>query len=141
MIDFRSLQDLESHIVAHICLALDYIISSVTPISAAYIVPAITPRIIDIISHTSPHVRRKALYATRTLGLTTDGAVRQKVKKRLTDEKEDVIAAALILAVSYGDALRSHISFGLSKAWEGNLQPKKRKRVLPKYLRAMETVG
>ncbi|KAF9467306.1 armadillo-type protein [Collybia nuda] len=90
-------KDLECDIIPRICLALDNIVVS----SNEDLIPAIRTRLHDLVSHTSPHVRRRALLAFRTLSRHYPEflvEIGRRVVKRLDDSNSSVVAAALAVA-------------------------------------------
>lgn len=101
------------------CLALDNIV--VTP--SAYIIPAVQGRLYDLLSHnqsvcitiifvmqqvietmiSSPSVRKRALYALRSLSHCEPELLSQnhsKILKRLDDQDEGVVCAASRVAAT-----------------------------------------
>ncbi|KAF9647646.1 ARM repeat-containing protein [Thelephora ganbajun] len=89
-------KDLESPSVTRVCLALDTIIQY--PLED--IIPAVQTRLYDILSHNSPHVRRRALLALRALSRKQQSIIEPmtvKVQKRLRDLDSGVANTALIL--------------------------------------------
>ncbi|KAK7035211.1 hypothetical protein VNI00_011978 [Paramarasmius palmivorus] len=90
-------KDLESTHAPHICLALDHLIGS----PSEYVIPAIQTRLFDLISHPSPHVRRRVLFVYKELSsydsnLLSD--IIQKVVRRIKDPDSSVRTAALSIA-------------------------------------------
>ncbi|TFK44520.1 armadillo-type protein [Crucibulum laeve] len=90
-------KDLESTIVARICLALDILIASCNEA----VIPAVQSRLYELLSHTYPYIRRRALLAFRSLARhDTDilTPITSKVLRRLKDTEDSVVNAALIVA-------------------------------------------
>ncbi|THV06757.1 ARM repeat-containing protein [Dendrothele bispora CBS 962.96] len=87
-------KDLESASISRICLALDYLISSISE----DVIPAIQSRLEDLLQHNSPHVRRRVLlvfkslsqYEPELLEKIADVAIR-----RMSDRERSVCTASL----------------------------------------------
>ncbi|KAI0748602.1 ARM repeat-containing protein [Daedaleopsis nitida] len=89
-------KDLESSEVSRICLALDTLIQS----PSQDIVPAIQSRLHDLLSHYSPHVKRRTLLAFDTLSQLEPNILQDivsKTGKRLKDPDPIVVGSALRL--------------------------------------------
>ncbi|RDX56517.1 ARM repeat-containing protein [Lentinus brumalis] len=92
-------KDLESPSVPRICLALDTLIQS----PSKDVIPAIQPRLHDLLSHNSTHVKQRALLAFHKMSELDSDILRDivsKTRKRLKDADEVVVSAALTLALS-----------------------------------------
>ncbi|KAI0040369.1 ARM repeat-containing protein [Auriscalpium vulgare] len=95
-------KDLESPDVARISLALEYIVQSPTE----EIIPAIQSRLLDLLSHNSPHVRRRALFASRALAAQDSSLLRwtsQEISKRLRDPDSMVVNAAIATCIDLSE--------------------------------------
>ncbi|KAG6866639.1 hypothetical protein C0991_000749 [Blastosporella zonata] len=91
-------KDLEHDDIPRISLALDNVIAS----SNDDLVPAIQTRLRDLLSHNSPHVRRRALLAYRSFAFRhadSLSSLDQKVATRCKDSDPQVAGAALALCV------------------------------------------
>ncbi|CAL1705101.1 unnamed protein product [Somion occarium] len=91
-------KDIHSHEVPRICLALDILIQ----IPPEDVIPAVQDRLFELLSHTSPLVRRRALFAYRSLSEHSQDILNQivdKVQKRLDDPDYAVVGAALAVSV------------------------------------------
>ncbi|KAI0780693.1 ARM repeat-containing protein [Trametes elegans] len=89
-------KDLDSPAVPRICLALDTLIQS--PLKD--VIPAVQTRLHDLLSHNSPHVRRRTLLAFDKLSKYEPEILRDiatKARKRLIDPEPAVVVAALDL--------------------------------------------
>ncbi|KAF8904368.1 armadillo-type protein [Gymnopilus junonius] len=90
-------KDLESDDVAHICLALDSLISS----PSEDVIPAVQSLLHDLLSHDYSSVRRRALLALRSLS-AHDGALLDRICEliltMLQDSDDSVVKAALNVA-------------------------------------------
>ncbi|KAH9833079.1 ARM repeat-containing protein [Rhodofomes roseus] len=138
-------KDLESPELPRICLALDTLIR----FSTADVIPAIQSRLTDLFSFTSPHVRRRALFAFHKLskhdtGILSD--VAEQVEKRMTDADWVVGSAALtvwadLLKAGHLSSDRYHqaLSALLTSAWRGRPDPTKNV-LLPKMLGCLQSV-
>ncbi|KAF8621531.1 hypothetical protein AX15_007703 [Amanita polypyramis BW_CC] len=87
-------KDLESTNIARICLALESLIAAPTE----HVVPAVQPRLQDLLSHNSPQVRRRAIHACRILSKHERNLLSPMASillKRLKDPDHTVINAAL----------------------------------------------
>ncbi|KAI5823685.1 ARM repeat-containing protein [Schizophyllum commune Tattone D] len=139
-------KDLESQEIPRICLALDALITS----PSHDVISAVQPRLHDLLSHTSLHVRRRALLAFRALA-EHDAALLHRISgditKRLHDTYPVVLNAALavaIAAVEHG-AVKAHVFrrtvhellSSLMQARESNLAH----GPLLQTLRALRTIG
>lgn len=90
-------KDLESDRIPQICLALDNVIVSYNE----DLIPAIQSRLHDLLSHTSPHVRRRALLAFYSLSRYNSELLTRisgTVTKRLEDPYQLVVSAALVIS-------------------------------------------
>ncbi|KAI0062104.1 ARM repeat-containing protein [Artomyces pyxidatus] len=88
-------KDLEAPEAPRICLALDYLIQC----PSEDVIPAIQSRLHDLVSHNSPHVRRRALFAIRALAghdPSLLGWMSQEIAKRLRDSDPMVTSAAVV---------------------------------------------
>ncbi|KAL1681789.1 armadillo-type protein [Schizophyllum commune] len=134
-------KDLESPEIPRICLALDALITS----PSHDVIPAVQPRLHDLLSHTSLHVRRRALLAFRALA-EHDAALLHRISgditKRLHDTYPMVLNAALAVAIA---AVEAHVFrrtvhellSSLMQARESNLAH----GPLLQTLRALRTIG
>ncbi|KAL1710626.1 armadillo-type protein [Schizophyllum commune] len=134
-------KDLESQEIPRICLALDALITS----PSHDVIPAVQPRRHDLLSHTSLHVRRRALLAFRALA-EHDAALLHRISgditKRLHDTYPMVLNAALAVAIA---AVEAHVFrrtvhellSSLMQARESNLAH----GPLLQTLRALRTIG
>ncbi|KAH9930688.1 ARM repeat-containing protein [Fomitopsis serialis] len=139
-------KDLESPELPRICLALDTLIQ----FSTADVIPAIHTRLADLLSFTSPHVRRRALLAFHKLskhdtGILSD--VIEKVEKRMTDADWVVGSAALNVWVDLfkagqlsSDRYHQALSALLTSAWRARSEPTKNV-LLPKILGCLQLVA
>ncbi|KAL1747071.1 armadillo-type protein [Schizophyllum fasciatum] len=87
-------KDLESPEIPRVCLALDGLIAC----PSQDVVPAVQPRLHDLLSHSSLHVRRRALFAFRALAehdATLLERIQGDIRKRLHDTYPMVLNAAL----------------------------------------------
>ncbi|KAG8914483.1 hypothetical protein FRC02_004973 [Tulasnella sp. 418] len=78
-------KDIESPEAARICLALDFLIRCPT----SYVIPAISNRLEDLLSHDSQHVRRRVLSAFRILSAYDREILKRttrKLRKRMKEE-------------------------------------------------------
>ncbi|KAH8814730.1 armadillo-type protein [Flagelloscypha sp. PMI_526] len=90
-------KDLESLEIPRICLAADYVIQSPNEDT----IPAIESRLFELLSHNSPSVRRRALLAFKALCPLNPELlfrIESKILKRLRDEDQGVVNAALFSA-------------------------------------------
>ncbi|KXN90161.1 AP-4 complex subunit epsilon [Leucoagaricus sp. SymC.cos] len=90
-------KDLDHDSISRVCLALDNIILS----SSADVIPAIQSRLHDLLSHKHPSVRRRALYAIRSLSRHEPellDQVQPKLLRRLQDPDTSVAGAAFRVA-------------------------------------------
>ncbi|GLB37288.1 putative ARM repeat-containing protein [Lyophyllum shimeji] len=90
-------KDLEHDSVPRICLSLENVIASSNP----DLVPAVQSRVQDLLSHNSPHVRRRALLASRSLARHQPewlSRIGQQILKRIDDPHPSVACAALALS-------------------------------------------
>ncbi|THH15512.1 hypothetical protein EW146_g4974 [Bondarzewia mesenterica] len=90
--------DLESIKTSRMCLALDYIIQS----PWEDVIPAVQSRLHDLLSHNSPHVRRRVLLCIRALAVHDPSMLQwmsREISKRLRDT-DDVVVSAAITACS-----------------------------------------
>ncbi|KAJ3565906.1 hypothetical protein NP233_g7346 [Leucocoprinus birnbaumii] len=88
-----AIDDLEHDSISRICLALDNIIHT----SFADVIPAVQERLYELLSHNHPSVRRRALYAVRSLSKHESGLlehVHTKVLRRINDSDTTVAGAA-----------------------------------------------
>ncbi|KAL1696083.1 armadillo-type protein [Schizophyllum commune] len=134
-------KDLESPEIPRICLALDALITS----PSHDVIPAVQPRLHDLLSHTSLHVRRRALLAFRALA-EHDAALLHRISgditKRLHDTYPMVLNATLAVAIA---AVEAHVFrrtvhellSSLMQARESNLAH----GPLLQTLRALRTIG
>ncbi|KAL1669953.1 armadillo-type protein [Schizophyllum commune] len=134
-------KDLESQEIPRICLALDALITS----PSHDVISAVQPRLHDLLSHTSLHVRRRALLAFRALA-EHDAALLHRISgditKRLHDTYPVVLNAALAVAIA---AVEAHVFrrtvhellSSLMQARESNLAH----GPLLQTLRALRTIG
>ncbi|KAH8106826.1 ARM repeat-containing protein [Cristinia sonorae] len=91
-------KDLESPSISRICLALDTLIR----FAPEDVYPAIQDRMYELLSHTSPHIRRRTLLAFRTLCEHNTSILKRildKMRKRLNDEDLSVVHAALVISI------------------------------------------
>ncbi|RDB25374.1 AP-4 complex subunit epsilon-1 [Hypsizygus marmoreus] len=91
-------KDLEHDSIPRICLALDNVIA----FSNEDLIPAVQSRLHDLLSHNSPHVRRRALLAFRSLSSHQPELlirIARQVIRRVEDRDLSVSSAALIGAV------------------------------------------
>ncbi|KAI0929134.1 hypothetical protein AcW1_006156 [Taiwanofungus camphoratus] len=96
-------KDLESPETPRICLALDALIQ----FSTEDVIPAIQPRLVDLLSHSSAHIRRRALLAFHRLSQHNSeilGNIVNKTQKRLMDSDSMVVNAALTVGASLVNA-------------------------------------
>ncbi|EKM80809.1 hypothetical protein AGABI1DRAFT_37340 [Agaricus bisporus var. burnettii JB137-S8] len=116
--------DLEDNSVSRMCLALDNIV--VTP--SAYIIPAVQGRLYDLLSHNHPSVRKRALYALRSLSHCEPELLSQnhsKILKRLDDQDEGVACAASRVAATHSQVnpeLASITEDALNNVFESRVQ-------------------
>ncbi|KAF8511557.1 armadillo-type protein [Hysterangium stoloniferum] len=97
-------KDLDATNPAWICLALDTLVLN-CPTDA---IPAVTPRLLDLLAHDSPHVKRKALAAVRKAALQEPELLLQahvKLPNRIADHDSSVVEAAFRLLE---DITRAH---------------------------------
>ncbi|KAF9018010.1 ARM repeat-containing protein [Hymenopellis radicata] len=104
-------KDLESLETARICLALDNLISS----STDDMIPAVQPRLHDLLGHNSPHVRRRVLLTFRALSRHDEGIMQtlaHTLCRRLKDPDASISAAALMASTAFGksDELYKHVN-------------------------------
>ncbi|KAJ7668431.1 armadillo-type protein [Mycena polygramma] len=91
-------KDLESPTPSLICLSLDNLIMS----PSEDVIPAVQSRLQDLLSNSSPHVRRRALLACSALSRFEPDLLRRvspKVLKRLRDQSPSVVGAALTVSM------------------------------------------
>ncbi|KAF9445900.1 ARM repeat-containing protein [Macrolepiota fuliginosa MF-IS2] len=90
-------KDLESASFPRMCLALDNIISA----SSADVIPAVQRRLHDLLSHNHPSIRRRTLYALRSLSRHEPellSQVHSNILRRLRDPVGRVVGAAMKVA-------------------------------------------
>ncbi|KAL0581811.1 hypothetical protein V5O48_000179 [Marasmius crinis-equi] len=90
-------KDLESTHVPRICLALDHLITS----PSEDVIPAIQARLFDLLAHSSPLVRRRALLAYKELSNHQPElliSIVPNVERRIKDSNSSVSNAALSVA-------------------------------------------
>ncbi|CCM00480.1 uncharacterized protein FIBRA_02514 [Fibroporia radiculosa] len=91
-------KDLESAAVPRICLALDSLIQ----FSTEDVIPAIQARLADLVSHSSPHIRRRALFVFHKLSKHDGNILKMvmgKIPARLKDSDPLVASAGLTVCV------------------------------------------
>ncbi|TCD66013.1 hypothetical protein EIP91_001913 [Steccherinum ochraceum] len=91
-------KDLECASIPRICLALDTVIQ----FAPEDVYPAIQDRLYELLSHISPHIRRRALLAFRTLSEQDTDVLKKmldKMRKRMNDQDLSVVDAALTLSI------------------------------------------
>ncbi|TFK74600.1 ARM repeat-containing protein [Pluteus cervinus] len=94
-------KDLESPEIPRICLALESLIA----ISTEDFIPAVQSRLLDLLSHNSPHVRRRALFSFQTLSRhdsSLSETAGRLVFRRLRDQDPSVVNAALVACSHIG---------------------------------------
>ncbi|KIM91944.1 hypothetical protein PILCRDRAFT_108 [Piloderma croceum F 1598] len=136
-------KDLESTSIPRICLALDLLVQS----STEDMIPAVQSRLQDILSHNSPHVRRRALLALRALANHDAELMKRvtvKVQKRLRDADPGVVGAALVVSadvarLSTDNHVQTSVNECLRLAWETHSKREKLWFLL-KVTRALSTV-
>ncbi|KAI0082819.1 ARM repeat-containing protein [Panus rudis PR-1116 ss-1] len=121
-------KDLESQEEPRICLALEALIES--PSEDA--IPAVQDRLYELLSHTSPNIRRRALLAYRSLSQHNPDLLKHvvdKTRRRLEDTDSTVAGAALSLSIElYALGLLSTSAFQgatsklLQSLWKKHLQ-------------------
>ncbi|EGN99989.1 hypothetical protein SERLA73DRAFT_167845 [Serpula lacrymans var. lacrymans S7.3] len=124
-------KDLESSHIPRICLALDALIQS----STEDVIPAVQSRLHDLLSHSSPHVRRRALLVFRVLSRYDAeilARIEGKVIKRIKDSDFSVSHAALIVSTHFkrSDKVHAAISDMLASAWTAGEHKSKRRMLL-----------
>ncbi|KAF7979870.1 hypothetical protein HWV62_40641 [Athelia sp. TMB] len=133
--------DLENPSISRICLALDTLIHS----STEDVIPAVQSRLHELLSHNSPLVRRRALFAFRALSVYEPELLRRvtsKIYKRLKDTDDSVVGAALLLTAnlvqfSTPEEIRQRLNDKLQSAWE--TEPERSRRwALLKATRALD---
>ncbi|KZT71326.1 ARM repeat-containing protein [Daedalea quercina L-15889] len=139
-------KDLESPELPRICLALDTLVQ----FSTSDVIPAIQTRLADLLSFTSPHIRRRALLALHEPSKHDPGILRDvvgKVEKRLADADWVVGSAALTLWVDLftaghvsSDSFHQALSALLVSAWRARPEPTKNV-LLSKMLRCLSLVS
>ncbi|KAF8070331.1 armadillo-type protein [Lyophyllum atratum] len=90
-------KDLEHESIPRICLALENVIAS----SNEDLVPAVQSRIHDLLWHNSPHIRRRALLALRSLARHQPewlSGMGREIVNRVEDPHPSVASAALVLS-------------------------------------------
>ncbi|KAL0956162.1 hypothetical protein HGRIS_002322 [Hohenbuehelia grisea] len=90
-------KDLENPEISRICLALDTLVACGTE----DVIPAIQPRLLDLLSHNSPIVRRRALVAVRALSRHDSELlvkIATKLIKRMKDPHMNVARAAVLVS-------------------------------------------
>uniref|UniRef100_A0A8H7Y844 Clathrin/coatomer adaptor adaptin-like N-terminal domain-containing protein n=1 Tax=Psilocybe cubensis TaxID=181762 RepID=A0A8H7Y844_PSICU len=93
-------KDLESEDILHICLALDNLITSPNE----DIIPAVQPRLYELISHNHASVRRRTLFVFRALSGYNENLldrIHGAVIRSVNDSDTSVARAALILTGSF----------------------------------------
>ncbi|PFH52039.1 hypothetical protein AMATHDRAFT_57749 [Amanita thiersii Skay4041] len=91
-------KDLDSLSVARICLALE----TLTTMPNTYVIPAIQSRLSELFIHKSPLIRRRAIYACRSLSNHEPGLLSSnlpRLLKRLDDPDPAVVNAAFSSAL------------------------------------------
>ncbi|KAJ6497850.1 armadillo-type protein [Mycena sanguinolenta] len=139
-------KDLESPTTALICLALDNLITS----PSEDVIPAVQSRLQDLLSNTSPHVRRRALLACSSLSRYEPELLRRvtsKVLKRLRDHHPEVVGAALAVSLEIfklHEAARTDIKEAintlLQSSWSNHDEHSVRS-ILLQILRTLRHVG
>lgn len=92
-------KDLEANSVARISLALNYLIQCPSEVA----IPAVQARLQSLLSHKSPHVRRRTLYAIRALAecdLSTFSSLSTEVSRCLRDKDDTVVGCAITICGS-----------------------------------------
>ncbi|OCH93386.1 ARM repeat-containing protein [Obba rivulosa] len=117
-------KDLESPSIPRICLALDTLIQ----LAFSDVIPAIQARLFELLSHTSPYVRRRSLLAFKTLSAHEPDILKEivdKTVKRLSDPDPSVVSAALAVSMIIAErgfsdkaAFKSKVSIVLKSAWQ-----------------------
>ncbi|KAH9952123.1 ARM repeat-containing protein [Amylocystis lapponica] len=125
-------KDLESDAVSRICLALDALIQ----FSSEDVIPAIQSRLVDLLSHNSFHIRRRALLAFHKLGAYDSRILEHivnKTHKRLGDTEHAVVSAALTVNLDLvnaqhlsADKLHTSVIKVLRTIWKNKFEPNKR---------------
>ncbi|EPS95437.1 hypothetical protein FOMPIDRAFT_1038502 [Fomitopsis schrenkii] len=133
-------KDLESIELPRICLALDTLIQ----FSTADVIPAIQARLTDLLSFTSPHIRKRALLAFHKLSRHDPGllgTIIGQAEKRMMDSDWTVGNAALTIWIDLlnaehlsSDRYHQALSPLLASAWRARPEPTKNV-LLPKILR------
>ncbi|KAI0255354.1 armadillo-type protein [Lactifluus subvellereus] len=92
-------KDLEAGSVMRVTLALNYLIQC----PSEDVIPAIQPRLHSLLSHKSPHIRRRALYAVRALAGCDSVVLRwlsPEVSRYLRDRDQAVVGSAVAVCSS-----------------------------------------
>ncbi|KAI9457813.1 ARM repeat-containing protein [Lactarius psammicola] len=92
-------KDLETDSIARITLALNYLIQC----PSEDVIPAVQARLHSLLSHKSPHIRRRALYAVRALAGCDSSMLHwlsPEVSRCLRDRDDTVIGAAITICGS-----------------------------------------
>ncbi|KAK7057425.1 adaptin-N domain-containing protein [Favolaschia claudopus] len=139
-------KDLESSTTAVICLALDNLITS----PSEDVVPAVQSRLHDLLSNSSPHVRRRALLACAALSPYEPSVLREiapKVLKRIRDHHFEVATAALTVALELFKAhepaqndIREAVNSLLQSSWSKRPEHATRPLLL-QILRVLRHIG
>ncbi|KAJ3554475.1 hypothetical protein NM688_g3093 [Phlebia brevispora] len=107
-------KDLEHPSMSRICLALEVLIQS----PSEDIIPAVQDRLYELLSHNSPHVRRRTLYTFQALSTCHRDIlerVAEKINQRLRDQEPVVVTAALSVSLDLLEVCWSTI--GRQVAW------------------------
>ncbi|KAI0797604.1 ARM repeat-containing protein [Abortiporus biennis] len=136
-------KDLERHEIPRICLALDSLLHF-PPEDAA---PAIQGRLYELLSHPSPHIRKRAILVHGELARSNNGILKsivQKTIKRLDDHDPTVVSAALTVCEEMITAnlisteqFHTLLTKLLQQYWQSRRDVSKR-WLLTKLLRAMK---
>ncbi|KAH9171445.1 ARM repeat-containing protein [Lactarius sanguifluus] len=92
-------KDLEADSIARISLALNYLIQC----PSEDVIPAVQARLQNLLSHKSPHIRRRALYAVRALAECDSSMLHwlsPEVSRCLRDRDDTVIGSAITVCGS-----------------------------------------
>ncbi|KAH8980845.1 ARM repeat-containing protein [Lactarius hatsudake] len=92
-------KDLEADSIARITLALNYLIQC----PSEDVIPAVQARLQSLLSHKSPHIRRRALYAVRALAECDSSMlhwISPEVSRCLRDRDDTVIGSAITVCGS-----------------------------------------
>ncbi|KIY63566.1 ARM repeat-containing protein [Cylindrobasidium torrendii FP15055 ss-10] len=130
-------KDLESSVILRICLALDTIIYS----STYDMVPAVLPRLHDLLGHNSAHIRRRVLLAFRAISVHDHDilhTITHTLVRRLRDADPAIAATALVAALSYPKVDDLHTT--INDLFASNPHPQSKHFMLA-ILRVLKAVG